>query len=171
MNRNVEIKARVDDLAVIGEIAEQLAGAGPTVLEQEDTFFVCSNGRLKLRCTRGSPQGELIFYRRADVAGPKESHYAIHRTLDAHGLLSILSAALGVRAVVRKRRTIYLIGRARVHLDEVEGLGRFVELEVVLQEGQSVSEGIAISHDLMTKLGIPQDGLIEKAYVDLLLKA
>jgi len=168
MNRNVEIKARVSDLAPVRKIAEQLADTGPTVLEQEDTFFRCSNGRLKLRCLRGSPQAELIFYRRADLAGPKESQYVIYRTSDPKGLLAILSGALEIRAVVRKRRTLYLIGPTRVHLDEVEGLGQFIELEVVLQDGQSASEGIAIAHDLMAKLGIPQDQLVEKAYIDLL---
>jgi predicted adenylyl cyclase CyaB len=168
VNRNVEIKARVVDLEPVRRIAERLADAEPTVLEQDDTFFACSQGRLKLRSLGGSSQAELIFYRRADVAGPKESQYIIHRTSDAQGLHAVLSAALGVRAVVRKRRTVYLIGPTRVHLDEVEGLGQFVELEVVLEGDQRASEGIAVARDLMAELGISQDGLVEKAYVDLL---
>jgi len=79
-----------------------------------------------------------------------------------------LSAALGVVGVVRKRRTLYLIGPTRVHLDEVEGLGDFVELEVVLQPDQDVSDGVATAEDLMQKLGIRPTQLIEKAYIDLL---
>jgi len=168
MNRNVEIKVKVADLAAVRRIAEQLADTGPVVLEQEDTFFHCSTGRLKLRCFRDSAQAELIFYRRGDAAGPKESRYIIHRTSDPQGLLAVLSAALEVRAVVRKRRTLYLVGPARVHLDEVERLGQFVELEVVLQPAQDVSEGVAIAHDLMARLGIASNQLIDKAYVDLL---
>jgi predicted adenylyl cyclase CyaB len=168
MNRNVEIKARVADLAAVRQTAERLADKGPVVLEQEDTFFHCPNGRLKLRRFRDSPDAELIFYQREDAAGPKESRYMVHRTADPQGLLAVLSAALGIRAVVRKRRTLFLIGSARVHLDEVEGLGQFVELEVVLQPGQDTSEGIAVAHDLMTRLGISEHQLVEGAYVDLL---
>lgn len=168
MNRNVEIKVKVADLAAVRRIAEQLADTGPVVLEQEDTFLHCSAGRLKLRCCRDSGQAELIFYRRGDAAGPKESRYIIHRTSDPQGLLAVLSAALEVRGVVRKRRTLYLVGPTRVHLDEVEGLGQFVELEVVLQPGQDVSEGVAIARDLMARLGIASNQLMDKAYVDLL---
>lgn len=169
MNRNVEIKATVADLAAVRRIAEQLADKGPVVLEQEDTFFQCPQGRLKLRCFSDGAPAELISYRRGDAAGPKECRYVIHRTSDPQELLAVLSAALGVRAVVRKRRTLYHIGPARVHLDEVEGLGRFVELEVVLPPGQDTSEGVAIVRDLMARLSIPRDQLVEKAYVDLLL--
>jgi adenylate cyclase class IV len=169
MNRNVEIKARVADLAAVRKIVEQLANKGPVVLEQEDTFLHCPQGRLKLRCLGDGTPAELIFYRRGDGAGPKESRYVIHRTSDPQGLLAVLSAALEVRAVVRKRRTLYLVGPTRVHLDEVEGLGPFIELEVVLQPGQDISQGVAIAHDLMAKLGISQNQLVEKAYVDLLL--
>lgn len=168
MSRNVEIKAKVGDLAAVQAIAEQLADEGPVTLEQEDTFFHCPQGRLKLRRFGDGVPAELISYRRDDTAGPKECRYVIHRTSDPQGLLAVLSDALEVRAVVRKRRTLYLIGPTRVHLDEVEGLGQFVELEVVLQSGQETSEAVAIAHDLMAKLGIPQSQLIEKAYVDLL---
>jgi len=169
MNRNVEIKARMADLAAVRTTVEQLADKGPVVLEHEDTFFRCEQGRLKLRCLGDGAPAELIFYRREKAAGPKESRYVIHRTSDPQGLLAVLSAALEVRAVVRKRRTLYLVGPTRVHLDEVEGLGQFVELEVVLQPGQDISEGVAIARGLIAKLGISQNQLVEKAYVDLLL--
>jgi len=169
MNRNVEIKTKVTDLGAIRKVVEQLADTGPVVLEQEDTFFYCPEGRLKLRCFNDSKPAELIFYRREDAAGPKECRYAIHRTSDPQGLLAVLSAALEVRAVVRKRRTLYRVGPTRVHLDEVDGLGQFVELEVVLQPGQEASEGVCIARDLMARLGIASNPLIQEAYVDLLL--
>ena len=169
MNRNVEIKTRVADLAAVRKTVEQLAGTGPIVLEQEDTFFHCPSGRLKLRCFGDSRPAELIFYRREDTTGPKECRYIIHRTSEPQGLLAVLSACLEVRAVVRKRRTLYLVGRTRVHLDEVDGLGDFVELEAVLQPGQEASEGVRMARDLMARLGIGSDQLVEKAYVDLLL--
>jgi len=169
MNRNIEIKTKVAELADVRKVVEQLADMGPIVLEQEDTFFHCPSGRLKLRCFGDSRPAELIFYRRENAAGPKECHYIIHRTSDPQGLLAVLSAGLEVRAVIRKRRTLYLVGPTRVHLDEVDGLGDFVELEVVLEPGQEASDGVRIARDLMARLGIVSDQLIEKAYVDLLL--
>ena len=79
-----------------------------------------------------------------------------------------MSLALGVRGVVRKKRTLYLVGQTRVHLDEVEGLGDFMELEVVLHPGQSDAEGQVIARDLMTRLGVAEKDLLEGAYMDLL---
>jgi predicted adenylyl cyclase CyaB len=76
--------------------------------------------------------------------------------------------AYGIRGVVKKNRYLYMVGQTRIHLDEVEGLGHFMELEVVMREGQSDAEGQAIAEDLMRRLGIREDALIEGAYMDLL---
>ena len=101
-------------------------------------------------------------------SGPKRSNYSIFETHDPNGLKNTLSLALGVRGVVRKKRTLYLVGQTRVHLDEVEGLGEFMELEVVLRPGQPDAEGQAIARDLMTRLGVEEKDLLECAYMDLL---
>lgn len=168
MKRNVEIKAAATDLAPIEQKAAKLADQGPTILEQEDVFFRCPHGRLKLR--RLSDRAELIAYERPDAAGPKQSRYVVYRTDDPDGLQNALTLALGVRGVVRKRRTLYLIGATRVHLDRVEGLGDFVELEVLLAEGQDPGEGFAAAQHLMAELGISKGQLVEGAYIDLLEK-
>jgi predicted adenylyl cyclase CyaB len=168
INRNVEIKAKVADLGAIECRARALADTGPVALEQEDTFFGCGRGRLKLRQFGGTEEAELIYYERPASTGPKESKYLIHRTAKPAQLSAVLAASLGIRGVVRKRRTLYLIGPTRVHLDRVEGLGDYVELEVVRQPGETTSRGVAIANDLMDELGIPRDALIEKAYIDLL---
>jgi predicted adenylyl cyclase CyaB len=167
MNRNVEIKARVESLEAVERRVREMADEGPVTLVQEDTFFICPQGRLKLR-KLGARQGELIYYERPDSAEPKESRYAVFRTSDPEGLAATLSLALGWRGIVRKTRTLYLVGPTRVHLDSVEGLGDFVELEVVLRPDQSVSEGTTIAHDLMAKLGISPGQLVRRAYIDLL---
>jgi predicted adenylyl cyclase CyaB len=169
MNRNVEIKASVGSLAVIRDRVKVLADDGPYVLEQVDTFFASPGGRLKLRQLVGSAEAALIYYERPDCTGPKESHYVVHRTQDAANLEIALSRAIGVRGTVRKRREVFLIGQTRVHLDDVEGLGVFVELEVVLRPEQDPAEGIAITTGLMERLGIPSDPLVDHAYIDLLL--
>ncbi len=168
MNRNVEIKARVADLTALRRVVEDLAEEGPEIVEQEDTFFTCRRGRLKLRRCAGSLQTELIYYERPDSRGPKESRYIVSPTSEPQGLRDVLSAALGVHGVVRKRRMVYLIGQTRVHLDQVEGLGEFVELEVVLRPDQDACDGLAIAQRLMTELGILTSQFVGTAYVDML---
>ena len=170
MARNIEIKAAVDDLPALTARAARLATAGPTVIHQDDTFFRCPQGRLKLRAF-GDGRGELIFYRRADATGPKTSHYEIVPTGDPDLLREVLSAAYGVAGRVVKRRTLFLAGRTRIHLDEVQGLGDFMELEVVLATGDSEVDGMAEARALMAALGIADAALREGAYVDLLAAA
>ena len=110
----------------------------------------------------------MIYYQREDAAGPKPSHYLIAPTTDPEALKAILTSVLQVVGVVRKRRWLYLVGQTRVHLDDVEGLGEFVELEVVLRPDQPEAEGVGIAKDLMARLGITAQQLVEAAYIDLL---
>lgn len=167
MARNIEIKARSIASEQQARIAVALADSPSELMEQTDTFFHVPYGRLKLReCGDGT--GELIQYARADSAGPKPSVYVRTPIPEPQSLKDALAAALGVRAVVEKRRTLFLVGQTRIHLDEVVGLGRFIELEVVLRPGQSEEEGIAVAERLMSELGIRQVDLVAGAYVDLL---
>jgi predicted adenylyl cyclase CyaB len=110
----------------------------------------------------------LISYHRPDAEGPKASSYAIARTADARALRQVLAAALSVRGVVRKKRLLLLAGRTRIHLDEVEGLGSFMELEVVLAEGDDPVAGEKEAADLMKLLGIKSTDLVRGAYIDLM---
>lgn len=167
MPSNVEIKARVADLDRLKATAERLSDTPARAIDQEDTFFATAGGRLKLR-EFGDGAGELIHYDRPDAAGPTQSDYLITPTTDPAGLKAALSAALGVRRVVRKRRLLYRVGQTRVHLDRVEGLGDFVELEVVLSPGQSPEAGRRIAAELMAGLGIAEADRVDVAYVDLL---
>ncbi len=167
MPANIEIKARASNFADLRSRAEALSDTPAQVIPQEDTFFNTAKGRLKLR-QLAPDHGQLVYYERADASGPKRSNYSIFETQDPDSLKNALSLALGVRGVVRKKRTLFLVGQTRVHLDEVEGLGDFMELEVVLHPGQPDAEGQAIARDLMTQLGVAEDDLLECAYMDLL---
>lgn len=169
MPRNVEIKARIESVEALLPLVTPLAESGPTEMEQDDTFFRCENGRLKLRAFPDGT-GELIFYRRSDRRGPKESSYAISATLSAATLRFAMTAAYGESGRVRKHRTLFLVGRTRVHLDRVEGLGDFLELEVVLADGEPTEAGVAEARSLMEKLSIEATNLVEGAYVDLLAR-
>jgi predicted adenylyl cyclase CyaB len=164
---NIEIKARARNFADLRQQAEALSDSPVQVIPQEDTFFHVPKGRLKLR-QLAPERGQLVYYERPDQDGPKRSNYHIFETSDPDGLKATLGLALGVRGVVRKTRYLYLAGQTRIHLDEVEGLGNFMELEVVLRPGQPDMEGQAIANDLMTRLGVQEADLLEGAYMDLL---
>lgn len=167
MPSNIEIKARVADFARKCALAEALSGAPPQLISQRDTFFPCAHGRLKLR-ELSDTEGHLVAYSRPDTPSSKQSDYLICRTATPALLLETLSSALGTGMVVVKQRRLYLVGQTRIHLDEVEGLGTFLELEVVLNPGQASEEGHAIAADLIRSLEIIESDLISVAYADLL---
>jgi adenylate cyclase class IV len=169
MARNIEIKAWVDDPAALAARAAAIADAGPVAIAQDDTFFRCPTpgDRLKLRAFDDGT-GQLIFYRRADRAGPKESFYLLSPTASPDTLREALTLAHGQAGRVRKQRTLFLVGRTRVHLDRVEGLGELMELEVVLGEDEPAAAGEAEARALMARLGVDAARLVEGAYVDLL---
>ena len=164
---NIEIKARVEDLDSLRRKAEAISDGPVQLILQEDIFFNIRRGRLKLRIL-SEDHGELIYYERADHTGPKRSQYFISRTAEPRKLAVVLESALGIRGVVRKKRSLYWVGNTRVHFDEVEKLGTFMELEVVLSTGQRMEEGEKIAGDLMDRLEIQSADLIQGAYIDLI---
>jgi predicted adenylyl cyclase CyaB len=166
MPSNVEIKARLTDFARTRRLAEALSGNRGESFTQDDTFFQVPQGRLKLRIL-GEGHAELIYYQREKTLDPKESHYITAPVPFPDPLLKLLSSALGVAGKVHKIRTLFLIGQTRVHLDDVAGVGKFVELEVVLKEGQPVSDGMEIAEELMRRLEIRREDLVAAAYLDL----
>jgi adenylate cyclase len=167
MPRNVEIKARLTDPGATRRIVAAAADGPPTPLDQTDTFFRVAAGRLKLR-EFGDGTAELIHYARPDTTAPADSRYAKCAVPDAVALRDLLAAALGVRGRVVKRRLLYRVGRTRVHLDDVEDLGAFLELEVEMAEGESAAAGADEARRLMRRFGIPEEALVAEAYVDLL---
>jgi len=169
MAKNIEIKARLNDINIQRRIIKDLADSGPTLIRQEDTFFNTCSGRLKLRIF-ADKTGELISYHRANQTGPKASEYFIFKTDNPDALKMTLENSLGIIQTVKKKRDLYLLGRTRIHLDQVEQLGDFLELEVVLKDGEDAKNGIKEAEILMDKLHISRKSLIDKAYVDLLLE-
>lgn len=162
---NIEIKARAADWAA--QTAAGLALADRVErLRQDDIFFNCPDGRLKLRRQAGAGD-YLVLYRRADAAGPKGSAYELVPVADAAGALRRFTRLFGVAARVRKRRLVCHAGRTRLHFDEVAGLGRFIELEVVLRKNESAASGAKEARRLMTALGIRKEHLLAGAYADL----
>ncbi|XP_077956948.1 uncharacterized protein LOC144406136 isoform X2 [Gasterosteus aculeatus] len=169
MPSNVEIKAKVSDPTRFAEKAAELSQSEGTIIRQHDTFFNCSHARLKLRDFMNGT-GQLIFYERPDTDGPKLSRYSISPTSDPLSLRAVLSGALGVKGEVRKERRLFVVGQTRIHLDVVEGLGNYMELEVVMRPQQTVEDGQQVAEELMEQLGVSTESLVTGAYVDLLLK-
>lgn len=166
MPRNVEIKARLAEPAAFRARVEELADEGPTLLEQDDTFFYARRGRLKLRKEAGGSQ--LIYYERVNSTGPAESQYFTESFAEPATIEAMLSVALEVRGTVRKSRRLYRIDQTRVHIDEVLGLGSFVELEVELEAVQETSEGEAVARELMKRLDLREEDMVAESYIDLL---
>jgi adenylate cyclase class IV len=143
--RNLEIKIQLTPER-LAELAATVAAAGIpiTVLTQVDTYFTVDQGRLKLReisPEAGEPTAELIAYRRPDQVGPRWSTYQrLPLPLDtATELKQMLADTAGQSVGVAKRRAVAIHGRSRIHLDEVDGLGAFLEIETVAGEGDDAT--------------------------------
>ena len=167
MPKNIEIKAKVRNIEVLQSKIEDLYNIKAEKIFQVDTFFNIERGRLKLRIFSNT-KGELIYYLRNNSAGPKRSDYFIYKTDNPEELKKLLEISLGIRGVVRKKRLLYLVDNTRIHLDEVEELGSFLELEVVLNPEQNENEGKQIAKGFMRKLELDAKDLIDLAYIDLL---
>ena len=167
MPRNIEIKARIASVEALLPRAQALAGRAPELIVQDDSFFSVPHGRLKLR-EFADGSAELIHYHRPDGPEARASDYVRVPAVDFDGLSAALERALGSGGRVRKRRLLLHVGQTRVHLDRVEGLGDFLELEVVMREGQPDAEGRAIAEGLMDALGLQAAERVPGAYVDLL---
>lgn len=167
--RNLEIKAHDPDPSATLEAALQLGAEDQGWLYQRDTYFHAVQGRLKLREAPPEP-AELITYARADLARPKVSLYRIVQVSDHVTLIDALTDALGVRVVVEKQRRLLLWRNVRIHLDRVEGLGDFVELEAVTASPGGLEVERDRVRELRDTLGIGDEQLVTHGYADLIAR-
>ncbi|BBP97702.1 adenylate cyclase [Burkholderia sp. SFA1] len=168
MARNIEIKARAHQFEKLRERAAALAPDAPLVFRQQDFFYDVPTGRLKLRQFDDGTPSELIFYQRDDRDGPKVSYYSRSPVTNPEAMHALLAQALTTRGIVSKERHVYLVGRTRIHLDRVDGLGDFIELEVVLGQDDDEAGGEQEAHAVFARLGVGEADLVPLAYVDLL---
>ena len=166
--RNIELKAWLASLEAAAAVAQRLATNHLGVQRQTDTYFHCRHGRLKLREIDGQA-AQLIWYQRPDQSGPKASDYRLTAVAEPEALKQTLAAACGVLVVVGKRREIYLYENVRIHLDEVAGLGTFLEFEAVLSDGQDDAAGHCQLAWLSEQFGLGKADLLGGSYSDLLL--
>lgn len=176
---NIEIKARAPmGVEVIRRKIVSLGGHHQWTRRQVDTFFRVTSGRLKLRqeYTEEGEKAELIPYLRPDTPGPRASDYLVI-PIDKSGTLErLLAEMLGITGQVIKNRELWLLDNhtVRVHLDTVEGLGEFCEIEALVKDDgrdeidTCFNEQTKRTHTLLDLLGIAKQDLIGQAYIDLL---
>jgi len=166
-HRNVEIKARAASHAPARAVLTARGARFVGLDHQVDTYFRAASGRLKLR--EGDIENALIHYERDDTAGPKQSKVGLFESTPGSTLKGILAAALGIDVVVDKRREIHFLGNVKIHLDEVAGLGTFVEIEAMDDDGTRPLEALrAQCEELMAAIGIRDTDLLAVSYSDLL---
>jgi len=161
---NLELKCGTESLAKAHQAARSMGLSCAETLDQTDIYFVVSRGRLKLRRIEGRG-AELIYYEREDDRAARWSRYTRMAVPDPDVLQGQLAQALGIRGIVRKNRSVYLFGSARIHLDRVEGLGEFLEFEIVETDEKTASE---VMEKLKAAFSVSQTALIGGSYVDLL---
>lgn len=164
---NSEIKARCADQDAVRHYLREHGADFKGTDHQIDTYFHVPEGRLKLR--EGPIENNLIFYQRADTDGPKQSTINLSPVAPDSAVGEVLTAALGVRVVVDKQREIYFIDNVKFHIDTVQGLGNFVEIEAIDTDGKRNAEQLEqqCSH-YMRELGIKAVDLVVGSYSDLL---
>ncbi len=163
---NVEIKARCANLAATARAVAAAGAVLEATFEQIDTYYKVPNGRLKLRRQDGIEA--LIYYRRPDDASPKVSRYDLVPIAPEQPIAFILERALGIKTVVRKRRQLWRLDNIRIHLDDVEGIGSFIEFEVEVLPGRDIAGCRAQADALLNQLGITSAELIAGSYSDLM---
>jgi adenylate cyclase class 2 len=166
LGRNLELKARDRDPARSLTVCEEIGATDEGTLSQLDTYFEVPRGRLKLR--EQTPGGaQLIAYERADDRASTESRYRIVTVPDPAELKAALAATLGIRVEVRKERRLFLWEGVRIHLDEVEGLGSFIEFEGVATADTEADGFAPMLTDLRRRFDIEDDDLLAVSYADL----
>lgn len=163
--RNIESKFRCTDHDTVLQRALASGATDKGFLQQIDQFYDVPKGRLKLRTVNGA-QCELIAYERENTTEPRASDYARYATQDPTSLAAVLERALSRTGVVEKARHLLILRNTRIHLDDVVGLGRFVELETVISK-QSEIDAAAEHQEVITALGLGGAERIAVAYLDL----
>jgi predicted adenylyl cyclase CyaB len=165
---NIEIKASSKNQAGIRKILKSKNAEFKGIDHQVDIYFNVKSGRLKLR--EGNIENHLIHYNRENKSGPKQSDLILYKPTAGSNLKEILIKSLGILVVVKKKREIYFIENVKFHLDDVNGLGTFVEIEAIDSAGSLKKERLLEQCNYYLKLfEIKNEDLVAESYSDLLL--
>ncbi|MFC1753410.1 class IV adenylate cyclase [Thermoproteota archaeon] len=168
-HRSIEIKAKCSGQDKIRDILKSHNADFKGTDHQIDTYFKAESGRLKLR--EGNIENFLIFYDREDKAGPKSSKIILMKNNPESSLKQILTNSLGVLVVVDKQREIYFIENVKFHVDAVQGLGTFIEIEALDNDNSRTSEELLKQcQHYIALFGVDEKDLVTNSYSDLLMK-
>ncbi|MBN1330823.1 MAG: class IV adenylate cyclase [Candidatus Heimdallarchaeota archaeon] len=165
---DVEIKARCSNHDVIREILKKQNARFGGIDKQIDVYFHTRSGRLKLR--KGQIENSLVFYDRENIQGIKPSEFQLYKSNDPSSLEKILRASLGVLIEVKKKREMYFINNIKFNLDEVTGLGQFLEIEAMTEDHNEIESLHKIVESYILLFGIKFQDIQSHSYSDLLLK-
>lgn len=164
---NIEIKARTSRIEEIRETLKKCGADFRGTDNQVDTYFKVNQGRLKLR--EGNIENHLIYYEREDIAAPKKSVVILHKNIPGSNLKEILAESLGIMVVVDKSREIYFIENVKFHLDDVFGLGSFIEIEAIdLDSVLGEKKLFEQCNYYINLFGLTKEDMITSSYGDLL---
>jgi predicted adenylyl cyclase CyaB len=167
---NVEFKAKASNLAILEEKLQKLNPQFIGLDHQIDTYFNVLKGRLKLR--EGNIENALIFYERSNEASAKTSTIQLYKHTPDASLKALLVQAHGIKVVVDKRRKIYLVNNVKLHFDEVQGLGTFVEVEAIDEDGSIGKQILQQQCEQFAELfGVQQQDYVAVSYSDLMLNS
>lgn len=166
MATNLEFKVRCESLEALRPGLEKLKAMHRETVHQVDTYFQAPKGRLKLRELAETDEGWLIYYERPNQPESRYSQYQLCEIADCTALKTLLTAALGIKTVVEKRREIWMFHNTRIHLDIVSHLGQFVELETIFQ-GQTDAEAVKEHQHVKTSLNLDAAEPIASSYSEL----
>lgn len=166
---NVEVKAKCNDLERVRQKLISFNALFKGIDEQTDTYFNVNKGRLKLR--EGNIENNLICYNRENKAGPKNSHFQLLKVADPDALKKMLTDSLGIKIVVKKEREIYFIDNVKIHLDKLQELGFFVEIEASnLNKNNSQEELLEQCNFFMKEFEIRDEDLLQDSYSDMMMR-
>lgn len=164
---NIEFKAKANDVLAAEKMLEQHNPRFIGEDHQVDTYFNVVNGRLKLR--EGNIENALIHYERENTAGSKSSQVLLYQHQPDENLKAILTKALGIKAVVDKRRKIYFIDNVKFHFDTVQNLGTFIEVEAIDRDGSIGKEKLQEQCDFYAAMfGIKEEDFVAVSYSDMI---
>jgi len=166
---NIELKAKCHDLVAAEKLAKELGASFEWRNLQTDTYYVAAKGRLKFR-EHENGSTELISYNREDIDSSKRSDYFVYKTLNAEDLKRVLDFALTKKIVVEKTRTLYLWENVRIHLDNVNHLGTFIEFEAIVNDETNVASAQRKIAKLIKTFNISPTDIVATGYAELLLE-
>ena len=170
-HKMVELKARVNELDGLRKKINELGSKFVGTFHQKDTYFQVPEGRLKLREVKGSSDAELIFYDRENIAGPKQDDAFLLCIQDAEDFKTLLKRILKQSIIIKKEREIYMYQGTQIHLDTVQGLGKFIEFErQTSDEPETVKKDQQVLEELRKQLQISPNSLETLSYSDLAQK-